>query len=423
MQLPESLGALAEREFRLLFASRVISFAGSAVAPVALAFAVLEKTDDASALGIVLAARSIPQLVFLLIGGVISDRLPRNVVMVGANALSGAAQLVAGALVLSGSFAIWQLAALAAFHGAASAFFFPASQGIVPETVSAPRLQQANVLLRMGTNATTIGGPALGGLLVVGFGAGWAIVIDGVSYLVAALILTTMRLPPRTRAAAASLLRELREGWTEVRSRTWLWVIVLAFGFLNAAHSGALNVLGPLVAKEELGGAAAYGLMLAGSGVGYLLGGLLLLRWRPQRILLVACAGVMMELPLIALLAIPAPVAVLFCAALAGGIGVEIFGIFWDMALQQNIPREALSRVYSYDALGSFVLIPVGLAAAGPAAASFGIDAALLGAVGVIAVCGVAMLLVPDVRRIRRAAVEPEQPAAVAATVHEPVVP
>lgn len=413
MRLPESLGPLGEREFRLLFLARVTSFAGSAMAPVALAFAVLERTDDASALGIVLAARSIPQLIFLLVGGVVADRLPRNVVMVAADIGSGTAQVVAGALVLSGSFEVWQLAALAACQGTASAFFFPASQGVVPDTVSPPRLQQANVLLRMGMNATFIGGPAVGGVLVATIGPGWALMFDGASYLASAAILFAMRLPPRVRAAATSMLHELSEGWTEFRSRTWLWVIVLAFGFLNAAHSGALNVIGPLVTKRELGGATAYGTIVAGSAAGFVLGGLLLLRWRPQRILAVACAAVLMELPLILLLAIPAPVPVLVAAAVAGGVGVEIFGIFWDMALQQNIPRAALSRVYSYDALGSFVLIPVGLAAAGPAAETFGVDGALIGAAAVIALCGAAMLAVRDVRRIRRshhdAHVEPVQ--------------
>jgi hypothetical protein len=414
VRLPEALAALHEREFRLLFFSRVTSFAGSAIAPVALAFAVLDETDDASALGLVLVARSVPQVVLLLLGGVLADRLPRNVVMVGANALSGVAQLGAGALVLTGSFAIWQLAALAALNGAASAFFFPASQGIVPDTVSAPRLQQANVLLRLGTNAVFIGGPAVGGILVATIGAGPALLFDGFTYLASAVILLAMRLPPKVRTAATTMLHELREGWSEFRTRTWLWVIVLAFGFLNSAHSGARDVLGPLVAKRELGGAEAYGAMVAGTAVGLVLGGLLLLRWRPQRILFVACTAVMMELPLMALLAIPAPLPVLVAAAVAGGIGVEIFGIFWDMALQQNIPRDALSRVYSYDAVGSFVLIPVGLAAAGPAADAFGVDASLLGAAGVIALCGAAMLAVKDVRRIRR--VPEDDPRAEPAT-------
>ena len=175
-------------------------------------------------------------------------------------------------------------------------------------------------------------------------------------------------------------------------------------------------MLGPLVAKRELGGAEAYGVIVAGSAVGLVLGGLLLLRWRPQRILFVACAAVMLELPLIVLFAVPASVPVLVAAAVAGGIGVEIFGIFWDMALQQNIPREALSRVYSYDAVGSFVLIPIGLAVVGPAAESFGVDATLLGAAGVIAVCGAAMLAVGDVRRMRRKDVPAEHAAHAATT-------
>ena len=172
----------------------------------ALAFAVLEATDDASALGLVLVGAHGAAGRLLLLGGVIADRLPRNAVMVGANALSGLAQLGAGALVIHGSFEVWQLAALAAANGVASAFFFPASQGIVPETVSESRLQQANVLLRLGTNAAFIAGPAAGGLAVAAVGAGWALAFDGATYLVSAAILVRMRLPARVRAAATSML-------------------------------------------------------------------------------------------------------------------------------------------------------------------------------------------------------------------------
>jgi MFS family permease len=395
------LGPLAEREFRLLFASRTISFLGTAIAPIALAFAVLDISDSGTALGLVLAVRQIPQVILLLVGGVWADRLPRNVVMVGANLLSGASQLTAGALILAGEVELWHLAVLAGANGAASAFFFPASQGIVPQTVSEVHLQNANVLLRMGVNATMIGGAAAGGALVAVVGAGWAIVFDSATYLVAAGILTAMRIPALARERS-TMLHDLREGWREFSSRTWLWVIVVAFGFVNAAHAGGDSVLAPVVAKRELGGAGAFGLMMAGIALGFVVGGLIALKWRPRRLLLAGCSLVSVEIVFFTTLALEAPLVVVVAGAVLTGIGFELFGVFWDVALQQNIPQQALSRVYSYDAVGSFVLMPMGLVVAGPLSEAIGVDGALWAACAVIAICSVAMLAVPDVRRIRR---------------------
>ena len=194
------LGPLAEREFRLLFAGRVVSLAGTAIAPIALAFAVLDLTGSASDLGIVLAAGWMPQIVFILVGGVWADRLPRNVVMVGSNLLSGAAQGGVAFLLLTGRAELWHLVALGVARGVASSFFFPASQGLVPQTVSPGRLQQANALLRLSLNFTNIGGAALGGLLVAGVGSGWAIAFDGATYAASAAILARMRITASARA-------------------------------------------------------------------------------------------------------------------------------------------------------------------------------------------------------------------------------
>jgi predicted MFS family arabinose efflux permease len=306
-------------------------------------------------------------------------------------------------VILTGAVDFLYLAALSAANGSASAFFFPASQGIVPETVPPHLLQPANALLRLGVNATLIGGAALGGVTVAVVGAGWALVVDGLSYLVSGAFLLALRLAPRlTPRERASLLHDLRVGWRAFSSHTWLWVIVVAFAFMNAAHVGVRDVLLPAIAKDELGGAGAYGLIVAGFGAGLVLGGLVVLRWRPSRLLLVGCAATACELPLVLLLAADAPLPLLVAAGLLTGIGFEIFGVFWDVALQQNVPRDSLSRVYSYDALGSFVLIPLGLAVAGPAAATVGIDPTLWVCAGVIASCVVAMLAVRDVRTIRR---------------------
>jgi hypothetical protein len=283
----------------------------------------------------------------------------------------------------------------------------------VPQTVPSPILQEANALLRLSLNGTSIAGAAVGGVLVAGVGSGWALAFDAATYFVAALLLSRIRLSRTARIVGSNALAELREGWREFSSRTWLWTIVLAFGFMNAAHSGASGVLGPTIAREELGGAAAWGFILSAEAAGLVLGGLLMLWLRPQRILLVGCAAMILLLPGLLLLSVAAPTPAIAAAYLLAGIGLEIFGVFWDLSLQQNIPQEKLSRVYAYDAVGSFVLIPLGLVAAGPLAETIGADETLWLAAGVIGAGVLGMLLVRDVRVLRR---RPVEPSALAAT-------
>ena len=411
-----TLAPLGQADFRYLFAGRMTSLLGSAIAPIALAFAVLDLTGSPTSLGIVLAARSIPQVLFMLVGGVVADRWPRQLVMVGANALSGTAQAAVALLLLLGVAEVWHLVALEIVAGASSAFFFPASSGIVPQTVPPRMLQEANALLRISMSSTTIFGAAVGGVLVAAIGSGWALAFDAVTYFAAAFLLGRIAIPRSARIAGANMLAELRDGWREFSSRTWLWTIVVAFGFMNAAHSGASNVIGPTIAREELGGAAAWGVILAAQAAGLVFGGLLMLWLRPRRILLVACAAMALLLPGMLLLSVAAPVAVIAAGYLLAGVGIEIFGVFWDMSLQQNIPQEKLSRVYSYDALGSFVLIPFGLVVAGPVSEAIGTHETLWAAAAVIGAGTVAMLAVRDVRTLERRAVEPEAPVPVTST-------
>jgi MFS family permease len=395
-------GPLREREFRRLFAGRTISMAGSAMAPVALAFAVLDLTGSTTDLGLVLAAREIPTVAFILFGGVWADRLPRHRVMVASNLLSGASQAAAAALLISGGARIWQLAALAAVNGSSSAFFFPASTGVVPQTVPQPMLQQANAALRLSLNATNIVGAAIGGILVAATSPGWAIAIDAASYGAAAACIGAMNLPGGVRVEGSTVLHELREGWQDFWSRTWLWAIVLQFAIVNAVETGSVNVLGPAVAKKHLGGAGAWGGVLAAISLGLVLTGVVMLRWRPRRILRTATFGIFpMVLPLVAL-AWPAPLSVVIVAGFLAGAGVEVFGVLWDTAMQQEIPGEKLSRLSSYDALGSFVLTPVGLAVAGPLGAAIGLRTTFLGSAVLIVVATALVLVSGDVRTLAR---------------------
>jgi MFS family permease len=395
-------GPLGQRPFRLLFLGRTTSFIGNAFANVALAFAVLELTGSRADLGYVLAARSLPQVIFLLVGGIWADRLPRHLVMVTSNVASALSQGAIAALLLLGHAQIWQLMALAAVNGMSSAFFFPASAGIVPQTVPGSMLQSANALLRLGLNSSWIVGAALGGLVVAATSPGIGLAVDASSFLLAAVFTAMIRLPAELRMEASNFFAELGEGWREFSSRPWLWVIVLQFGFVNAIEQGTEGVLGPAIAKDHFGGAAGWGLVLTAQSIGLIAGGLLLLRFRPRRILLVATFGVLLTIPFLLALAAPLPLAGVIAAAALAGIGIEIFGIFWDTTMQQEIPAQKLSRVYSYDALGSFVLIPLGLAVAGPVAEAFGTRPTILGAAAISLTATLAVLFVRDVRTIAR---------------------
>lgn len=380
----------------------MVSFAGTAMAPVALAFAVLELGGTATELGLVLTLAILPQVFFLLAGGVLADRLPRHLLMVGSNVAAGLAQGVAAVLLLTGLAEIWHLAVVAFVRAVASSFFFPAQQGIVPQTVPAEMLQAANALLRLMLNATTIGGAALGGLIVAGPGPGWAIAVDALSYLVAAAVLLPMRVRAPAHDESESFLQELRHGWRAFRTRTWIWVIVLGFAFTNGAESAALNVLGPIVAKESLGGASVWGLVLATQGIGLVAGSLLALRLRPSRPLLVSVSLMVFLAPPLVLLALEAPWPVIAASTLLTGVVIELFTVLWDTALQTHVPNNVLSRVAAWDAIGSIVLIPAAYALVGPVSDAIGVDATLWACAAIVVVGILAQLLSREVRNLPR---------------------
>jgi MFS family permease len=375
---------------------------GTAVAPIALAFGVLDLTGSKSDLGFVLAANWVPQLVLILLGGVFADRLPRHLVMVGSNAVAAAAQGAIAALLLTGHARLWHLVALQVLRGASFSFFFPASTGLVPQTVSTAQLQQANVLFSMTRNGTSVVGAALGGALVAVSSPGWALAFDGATYLASAVVFGAMRLPPRAASVEApNMLRELAEGWTEFISRRWLWTIVAAAGVGNMAWITG-NVYGPLVAKQSLGGPAPWGAIAACEAAGLLLGGILLLRYRPRRPLFVGTAALATgALPLLCLADLRWTPAIA-AAFLLAGLALEVFNTTWTTVLQENVPLEKLSRVSSYDALGSFVFIPLGLSIAGPVADAIGLTHALWLAAAVTTGSMLSALSVREVRELRR---------------------
>lgn len=268
MKLPDSLAPLQDRRFAWYYAGRSISTVGSVVAPIALTFAVLDITDSASALGLVLAARTVPMVVFMLVGGVIADRLSRSMIMQVSHLLSAATQGAVAALLLTGQAEIWMIVCLEALNGTVSAFTFPAMQGVVPQVVPRSHLQQANALLAFSRNGLAIIGPTVGALLVVTVGSGWALAVDALTWVAAAWCMSRLHLPSAALESAESstMWRDLVEGWSAFTSLTWVWVVVLAFGVLNAIHAGAWFTLGPVIAQDTIGRAAGLGAERRGCG-------------------------------------------------------------------------------------------------------------------------------------------------------------
>ena len=398
----ERLGPLVERDYRLLFSATTITTLGDAVASIALAFAVLDLHGaNATSLGIVLAARQGANAAMVLLGGVIADRLPRQQVLAVASLVQGGAQAATAGFVLSGRASVALLAGLQAVYGMGGGFVLPAEVGLVPQTVSAERLQQANALRGLTRNLVWVVGPALGGAIVVLGSPGIALLIDATSFVVAALLLARIAIAPRVVETASRFFHELREGWREFSARSWLWASVILFGFGNIFFM-FWNVLGPVVAKQDLGGAGAWAVILVANGIGAVIGGVVAYRYRPSRPMVAAVAWPIVYAVQPLSLAVGAPTSVVSAAAFVGGLAIAVHLTLWVTIIQHEIPPHAQSRVTSYDALGSFVLTPLGMAIAGPLAAGIGLSNALWLAAAVAVGSSGSILLVPAVWSIRR---------------------
>jgi MFS family permease len=396
-----STAALSERDFRLLWIGQTGSFLGDALVGVALAFAVLELTGSAGDLGLVFAAFALPRVLFTLAGGVWSDRLPRQRVMVACDLLRAAAQAVMSTLLITGNAEIWQLMAFAVVMGSAAAFFTPASIGLMPQLVDSKRLQEANALMSISQSATHIFGPLLSGLIVATIGAGWAFAIDGASFLVSAAFLMAMRIPVGATAPRRSFVSELADGWHEVVSRSWVLACILTFSISNVSL-GAFQVLGPLIANREMGGAAAWGIIGAGASIGGVAGGAVALRWKPDRPLIPAFLVMLLAQIELLLLVPPFPVLIVAMGAFVTISAIVISNTLWDTMIQQHIPREAISRVSSYDWMVSLVFQPLAFAAVGPISEEIGVQETLLACTALGLIANSVVLLVPSVRNLRR---------------------
>jgi hypothetical protein len=322
--------------------------------------------------------------------------------------IAGLTQLAIAALVISGTAQLWQLVVLSAINGAVSAISFPALASLMPQLVPRNQLQPANVLMSMQRGVLSVVGPTVGGLLVVTVGAGWAVAIDGLTYLAAAAILVLVKVPPPLpKSERTTMFEDLHEGWRYFRNTTWLWVVVLAFGALNAIHAGAFYTLGPVIAKSTSIGEGGWGLILSAGAIGLLLTTFVMLKVQLQRPLLWGMLGcTLFGLPIVAL-GTESHLVVVLVASFIGGAGIEVFGLGWSLAMQEHVPDEMLSRAYSYDSLGSFAAIPLGQLAIGPLAAVFGVrETMLVSGLLYVAIC-MATLGSRSVRDLPRAQSSP----------------
>jgi MFS family permease len=401
MRLPKALSPLTERNFRLLWTGQAVSVVGDSLTPVALAFAALALGRSAAALGIVFAVSTLARVIALPLGGVWADRLPRQLVMLASDWVRAAVHAVIGALLLTGHAQLWELIVQAAIFNFAGGFFQPASQALVPQTVSIERLQQANALMGLSRSLTQVGGPAISGILVALAGPGWVFIIDAATFVVSAISLALLKIPPLTAPAQADFWKELAEGWRAVTSRRWYLLNLCSHALWNFAIA-AVFVLGPIIAVRHLGGSSAWGLIAAAMGAGQVLGGLVALRVMPTRPLVVANLALTPAALQALALAVPVPTVLIMAACIVGWAGLTFLNEVWFATVPQLIPQEVLARANSFDWLLSLIAMPVGFAVVGPASDHIGIPTTLVVAAVLLAVPSVLIMLVPGVRRVKR---------------------
>jgi MFS family permease len=416
---------LRHRDFRLLWLAQSASVVGDNIVLVALALFVVEKTGSATDLGLVLAAHALSLVAFLLIGGVWADRLPRHRVMVATDLVRFGLHALLAALIFAGSVQIWEVVVIEVLFGAAEAFFRPAASGLLPQTVPEADIQRATAITTMSNNLAEFLGPALATALVLGAGAGWAFALDAATFLISAAFLAGIR--PRQRGAEShappdaerpSVWSAIRTGAREVRARSWVWATLASFCVALFCGLAPWFVLGPLVAEQQYGHIAVYGIIETALGLGTIAGSLLGVGWRPRfpmrlamlAILLWPLAGILYATGVTLVLVIPAIV--------VAGTGIALFDVWWLTALAERIPPQTLSRVTSFDWMISQALLPLGFLLAGPLAKQLGAVNVLLGGLILAAVAFALGLLPRETRMLERTAAEPPLPLEQARFAH-----
>ncbi|GLW58471.1 MFS transporter [Kitasatospora phosalacinea] len=410
--IPEVLRV--ERQFARLFVGQSLSVLGDRVSFVALPFAVLSIGGSAADVGLVTAAGLLPLLVFTLAGGVWADRLPRQRIMLASDLVRCAVQAAVAVLLFTGEARVGVLASLMALFGVADAFFLPASTGLLPLLVPADRLREANALRGFVQSGSLVVGPALAGLLVAAVGPGGALAVDAASFAASAAVLARLGAVGGAVGGGAvdgvdgraerderlGFLAELRVGWQQVRSRTWVWSGMLAIAVYHVVVLPSVFVLGPVLAEREWGGADAWAVVVVAFGLGAIVGDVCAYRLKPARPMAVAAVAMAVASCQALIIGSGAPVWAIAALEAVTGVGVSLCFVLWETSLQVHIPERVLSRVSSYDHLISVALMPLGLVLAGPLSDRLGVRPMLFGMTALAVPAALALLALPAIRRL-----------------------
>ena len=397
------LRALRSRDFRFLWLSQSVSVIGDALVVVAIGLYVTRLTGNPTDVGIVLAAYALPLVVFVLLGGVVADRLPRQQVMVASDLCRAVLHGTLAVLIATGTVRIWHMVAIGLLFGTAEAFFRPAYTGLVPQTVDEGDIQAAQALGGVSTELASFASPALATALVLGVGGQTAFALDAATFIVSASLLGRVHGRARGKAAERSTVaRELAEGWSAVRQRGWVLCTILSFSAALMVALAPFLVLGATVAKHVYGTEAVFGLTNAAFGVGTVTGAVIGSKWCPRHPMRTGMMAAVWWPPAIAVYALGPPLPVLYPVMVAAGAGIGLFAVLWETALAQRIPPHLLSRVSAWDWMGSLALLPAGYLIAGPVADALGEVPVLVVGASIGALAAVLGLLPPSTRSLTR---------------------
>jgi MFS family permease len=399
----EKLSELKEHPgFLPLAFSRFISNVGNGLSPIALAYGVLALPGATGKdLSFVMAARMVPMVALMIFGGVIGDRFKRNRIVGGADILGSVFAAISAISLITGTSSVALLALMGGLFGVLNALWWPAMSGVLPEILPKEKLQDGNAIISLLSNIGFVFGALLGGTLVASFGAGWALLVDAISFTIAGFIVWNLELAVIVKVKSTSMFHELKEGWIEFSSRSWVVAMVVAFSVINLAFESLLQVLGPLNYNSAETGPKYWSFNLAALTVGMFLGSIVSLRVKFKRPLFFAMIVIALSAIWDFSLAFQAPLIISLLCALLSGLAIDIFMVVWNTALQTHVPEAAYSRVVAYDALGSYGIAPIGIAVAGPLAHVFGVSNMIFLTGSLTLIAALLSLLVSSVRNLK----------------------
>lgn len=388
--------------FTNLIAARFISNVGNGLSPIALAYGVLGLAGATPRdLSLVMVSRFAPIIILMLFGGVIGDRFKRNRIVGGADILGSSFAAVSAISFIAGFANVPLLCLMGGLFGVLNALWWPAFAGVLPEILPKESLQKGNAVVGLVSNIAVVTGALLGGTLVTLYGSGWALLVDAISFLLAGILVWRINLPPLPEREKNSMLHDLRVGWREFSSRSWVVVVVVAFTFINFCFEATISVLGPLAFQSGGNGPRNWSFNLAALTSGMIIGGVISIKSHFKRPLVTGMVAIATTAFWNFSIGFSTALPLILVTAVIAGVALEIFTVVWSTSMQANIPEESYSRVISYDALGSFALAPIGVAVAGPIAQAVGTSDTLIAAGAIVLVASIIPLTFQSVRNLK----------------------